>query len=342
MGVADLGVRNGHAWGYRHRVRLAVRGRAANPKFGLFEAGTHRVVDIPDCLVHHPRINEVAKWLKHQVRAARIPPYNETHHAGLLRYVQLALEPHSLRVQIVLVANSAEETPLLGLSALLQKEAPATVHSLVFNGHTARSNAVLGPTWKLLWGEPYLVDHSAGVQVFYPPGAFSQSNPRLFQRLTEEAHTWIEDGAEVVELYCGVGAIGLGLFPRVNSLVFNEISARGLDGLERGLRELRHHGGERDVRVTVCAGEALSGLPYIGRETTVVVDPPRKGLEAPVLSGLCERQPRRIIYVSCGFEAFKRDAKALVDSGYNLARARAFALFPFTEHVETLADFTRA
>lgn len=341
MGVEDIAVRSGVALGYRHRVRLAVRGRAANPKFGLFEEGTHRVVDIPECVVHHPRINEVAKWLKRHVRAARIAPYSETHHAGLLRYVQLALEPKSQLVQVVLVANCADEIPLLELANTLRNDAPALVHSLVFNGHTARSNAVMGPYWKLLWGEPYLVDHSAGVRVFYPPGAFSQANPGLFQCLTEEAHAWVEDGAEVVELYCGVGAIGLGLVPKVNRLVFNEISPRGIAGLERGLEEL--HAGSPDcaLRVTVAPGDALAAVPHIGAGTTVVVDPPRKGLDSTVLMALCERRPRRIVYVSCGFEAFKRDAKALVDSGYTLDRARAFALFPFTEHVETLAELSR-
>ncbi len=52
------------AFGYRHRKRLAVRGRAASPKIGIFQEGSHRVVDIPRCLVHHPLVNEVAAITK--------------------------------------------------------------------------------------------------------------------------------------------------------------------------------------------------------------------------------------------------------------------------------------
>jgi 23S rRNA (uracil-5-)-methyltransferase RumA len=338
MGVADVEVVVGQTYGYRHRVRLAVRGRAANPKLGLFEEGTHQIVDIPECLTHHPRINEVARWLKQHLRRAKVPPYSDAHHAGLLRYGQLALERRSQRVQVVLVGNCQHIDPLSPFFAQLRADAPDGLHSLVFNGHPERSNAVFGPHWHIHSGEPYLVDETGGAAVYYPPGAFSQANPLLFDRLVGEIHDWVGTGAHLVELYCGVGAIGLGLAARAQHVVFNEISPRSLDGLGRGLRELaRLHSSLPPI--DVIPGDAAAALALVGSATTVIVDPPRKGLEPTVLAGLCERRPRRLVYVSCGFSAFKRDAGTLVRAGYKLGRIRAFALFPFTEHVETLADF---
>jgi tRNA/tmRNA/rRNA uracil-C5-methylase (TrmA/RlmC/RlmD family) len=70
----------GASFGYRHRARLAVRGRAASPKIGIFQEGSHRVVDIPRCLVHHPLVNEVAAsprrphggWASSRMPTARI------------------------------------------------------------------------------------------------------------------------------------------------------------------------------------------------------------------------------------------------------------------------------
>jgi 23S rRNA (uracil1939-C5)-methyltransferase len=338
LGVSDVAVVAGEALGYRHRVRLAVRGRASNPKFGLFELGTHQVVDIPQCVVHHPRLNEIARWLKQHVRQTRTPPYSDVHHAGLLRYVQLAVERKSERVQVVLVGNCEDETPLLPLFEALREAAPPSLHSLVFNGHPERSNVIFGKYWKLVRGEPYLVDESAGATVFYPPGAFSQANPRLFDRLAGEIHAWVEAGADVVEMYGGVGAIGLGLVSRAKQMVFNEISPPGLTGLKLGLDALRS---EREglPDVTIAQGDAKEALPHVTARSTVIVDPPRKGLDSAVLDGLGERRPRQIIYVSCGFPALQRDADELVRFGYRLRRARAFALFPFTEHVETLAEF---
>ncbi len=341
MGVGDLRIVSGETFGYRHRVRLAVRGRAANPKMGLFEEGTHRVVDIPECAVHHPRINEVAKWLKVHLRHAKVAPYNEQHHAGLLRYVQLALERRTGRVQVVLVGNCERIDPLLSSFDELRAAAPPTVHSLVFNGQPRRSNAVFGPHWAVHSGDPWVVDQTGGADVFYPPGAFSQANPELFERLASEIHTWVGEGDRLVELYCGVGSIGLGSVPRVNHVVFNEISPPSLDGLRRGIDRLREVHSSLPP-VDVVPGDASAALPHVDATSVVIVDPPRKGLEPAVTSGLCERAPRRLVYVSCGFPAFQRDAEAFVRAGYELRCVRAYALFPFTDHVETLALFDRA
>jgi 23S rRNA (uracil-5-)-methyltransferase RumA len=338
MGVTDVEVITGQTYGYRHRVRLAVRGRAVNPKMGLFEEGTHQIVDIPECSTHHPRINEVAKWLKGHLRRAKVPPYSDVHHAGLLRYVQLALERQSGRVQVVLVGNCQHIDPLSSLFEALQKDAHPSLHSLVFNGHPERNNAVFGRHWTVYSGDPYLVDETMGASVYYPPGAFSQANPTLFERLVGEIQEWIGQGAALVELYCGVGAIGLGLAARAQHVVFNEISPQSLDGLARGLEELaKVHPSLPPIEVV--RGDAAAALSFVGSASTLIVDPPRKGLDPAVLSGLLERTPRRLVYVSCGFPAFRRDAEALVQAGYRLGRVRAFALFPFTEHVETLADF---
>lgn len=111
----------------------------------------------------------------------------------------------------------------------------------------------------------------------------------------------------------------------------------------------------------------------------LIVDPPRKGLEDEVLEALCEKSRsqesggkrggrrrgrgdddyydededdmemyyasvasvRKLIYVSCGFEALKRDAKALVEAGWQVSHAEGFVLFPGSDHLETLAVFER-
>jgi tRNA/tmRNA/rRNA uracil-C5-methylase (TrmA/RlmC/RlmD family) len=63
-GLPPPAVIEGEAFGYRHRARQKVRGRARSPKIGSFAAGTHDVVDIPRCRVHHPLINEVANAVR--------------------------------------------------------------------------------------------------------------------------------------------------------------------------------------------------------------------------------------------------------------------------------------
>ena len=72
---------------------------------------------------------------------------------------------------------------------------------------------------------------------------------------------------------------------------------------------------------------------------TIVVDPPRKGLERKFLDAICNaKQLKRLIYVSCGWESFKRDC-ALLCRSWRLSQAELFLFFPGTEHLEVLAIF---
>jgi hypothetical protein len=80
-----------HNW--RCRARLAVRGTPGKVTLGLFKEGSHEVVDIPDCKVHHPRITQAVRLLQQLISACRIEPYTESRSAGQLRYVQLTALP---------------------------------------------------------------------------------------------------------------------------------------------------------------------------------------------------------------------------------------------------------
>src|SRR5690606_2932649 len=120
-------------------------------------------------------------------------------------------------------------------------------------------------------GQPHLIDEVGGARAFYPPGAFSQANPVLFERLVGEIHEWVGADARLVEMYCGVGAIGLGLVPRARDVVFNEISKASLDGRALGLGELeRVHPALPPVEVV--AGDAAAALERVNADSTVIVD----------------------------------------------------------------------
>lgn len=100
---------------------------------------------------------------------------------------------------------------------------------------------------------------------------------------------------------------------------------------------------------------ALAGLDpssHLFGADIVIVDPPRKGLEASVLQALCTQSeqeqdgtglaaPHTLVYLSCGFPALKRDCDTLLAGGWRLASAKAFIFFPGTDAIETLAIFTR-
>jgi 23S rRNA (uracil1939-C5)-methyltransferase len=323
--------------GFRHRARLAVRGRANSPKIGIFQAGTHRIADIPNCRTHHPLVNRIAAALKQAIRETGVSPYADRPHRGDLRYVQVTVERSSGRAQVILVGNSDEPEPLTAVAEALTATIGDALHSLWWNGQPERSNAILGPHWQRLCGEEAIEERIGGVSVFFPPGAFGQSHLDLADALVERVASWIPDGARVAEFYAGCGSIGLGLLPRCVAVTFNERSEHGLRGLELGLA--RRPSEERG-RARIAAGPAGERVDALAGADAVVVDPPRKGLDPALLESLVGTPPSLLAYVSCDVDSFVRDAERLLEEGGNqLRELTAFALFPYTEHTEITARF---
>ncbi len=329
----------GASFGYRHRARLMVRGRARSPKLGIFEAGTHDVVDIPRCRVHHPLINTVAAALREAIRATDTRPYAERSHSGILRAVQIVVERASQTAQVVLVGNATTPDSLVDLAAALGDGLGARLHSLWWNGNPERTNTILGSSWQHLRGPDAVRELVCGAQIYFPPGAFGQSHLELAEALVARVHEWVPDGARVAEYYAGCGPIGLGLLHRMARVVFIESAPDAVRGLAMGIAARPDSEQQRAAVIAGGAGEALDARD--GAQV-VIVDPPRRGLDTALAQRLAADPPPVLIYVSCDPLSFQRDATQLVAGGHiRLVALEAWSLFPHTEHVETLARFHR-
>jgi 23S rRNA (uracil1939-C5)-methyltransferase len=330
----------------RYRARLMVRGRARSPKVGIFEAGSHRIVDIPSCGIHHPLINEVARILKSTLHTTGVRPYVDESHQGLVRAIQVVVDPlvdrtdrTVERAQVVVVTNDTTPDSARPLLDALCNELARRLHSLHWNGQPDRSNAIIGPYWQTVFGPEALEQEASGVRVFYPPGAFGQSNSAMATRLIQQLYEWIPAGARIAEFYAGVGAIGLGLVERASLTRMNELGAHSLAGLRAGVDALAP---QLRAKVEVYPGDATACVAMLDGCDTAIVDPPRRGLDAAVCDALARWSGERIVYVSCGIDSYLTDCEQLRATGrWRLAEQIAYGFFPFTEHVETLARFER-
>ena len=340
-GLPDVTVMSGATHGFRHRARLAIRGRVGSPKIGLFELDTHRVVHIPNCSVHHPLINRVAAVVRRALVDAKVTSYSEAAHLGLARYLQVVVERSSQTAQVVLVGNCARAEPLAACLNLIRDQLGTDLHSLWFNSNSERSNAILGPSFENWFGPPAVVERFAGgAPVYYPPGAFGQSNLDVFERIVEHLRGEIPLGARVAEFYAGVGTIGFSVLSRVSEIRMNEVSPHSLQGLELGLAQLSP---EDRAKVAVIPGAAGAARLVAADAPMVIADPPRKGLDPELTQHLREQPPERFVYVSCGLESFLNDMAQLLSRGkLRLGALTAYNLMPFTDHVETVARFERA
>jgi 23S rRNA (uracil1939-C5)-methyltransferase len=338
--LPPIAVISGQTAGFRLRARLAIRGRLGSPKLGLFELGTHRVVHIPHCSVQHPLINQVAETVRRALVDARVTAYSDKAHLGLARYLQVVVERSSQTAQVVLVANSATPEPLAACLELIRERLGSALHSLWFNANCERSNAILGPDFHRWCGPESVVERFGGAAVHYPPGAFGQNNLDIAQRIIAHLREQIPQGARVVEYYAGVGAIGLSVLGRSSEIHLNEVSPHALQGLRLGIEALD---AASRAKIAVIPGPAGAARVAAGDAQVVIADPPRKGLDPELAEHLRDAPPARLLYVSCGLKSLIEDSAKLTASGsLRLAGLTAFNLFPFSEHVETLARFEPA
>lgn len=342
LGLASPRVEVGPATAYRVRSRLSVRAQGGGVRIGIFRAGTHDVVDVPRCLVHHPLINRVAVELQRAMARTGTSAYRETQHRGLVRALQVVVETRSQTAQVVLVLNSDAFEAGTEVAEALSRGLDDALHGLFINLNPQRTNTIMGPHTLRVLGREAVVEHLGGADVHFPPLAFGQANLSLFRRAVEDLHARVPADARVLEYYAGVGAIGLGLVERSRAYGFNEVGRGSLAGLGSALDGLTD---DSRAKVFVLEGRAGEHAAACQQSDVVVVDPPRKGLDpelSAALSGTVPSGPRRILYLSCGFDALQSDVEAITGAGhYRVTEVKAYALFPYTDHVETLVVLDR-
>jgi len=338
-GLPEVALVSGQNTAFRLRARLAIRGRLGAPKLGLFELGTHRVVHVPNCQVHHPLINKVAAVVRRALVDAGVSSYSDKAHLGLARYLQVVVERSSQTAQVVIVGNSLTPEPFAACLDLIRERLGSELHSLWYNAQAERSNAIMGAIFHQCCGPPGVVENFGGAAVHYPPGAFGQSNLDVAQLIIGHVRAGIPPGARVAEFYAGVGAIGLSLLPDVSEIKMNEMSPQSLLGLELGMRGLDPSARRK---ITVVPGVAGDAREIVAGAQVVIADPPRKGMDPELTAYLAAQPPERFLYVSCGLDSFVGDAARLTAGGaLRLSALTAFNLMPYTGHVELVARFDR-
>lgn len=183
-----------------------------------------------------------------------------------------------------------------------------------------------------------LKEITCGLDFEVPADGFYQVNPEVGEALAQAVVSEYETGRavapEVLDLYCGVGVFGLACRPPK------------LLGIESGRQAVafatRNAAAQKAAQATFRAeqvGRCLKRLP-MGPQTTVIVDPPRGGLEPGVAQGLAASAAPRILYVSCDPATLVRDLREITRS-YDVVSVRWFNLFPRTARFETLVTLAR-
>ncbi|MEM7792690.1 MAG: SAM-dependent methyltransferase, partial [Verrucomicrobiota bacterium] len=97
--------------------------------------------------------------------------------------------------------------------------------------------------------------------------------------------------------------------------------------------------GAKNVSFIIGKAEAIfGGLKFAREQTSVIIDPPRKGCDQSFREQLIAYRPSRIVYVSCDPATQARDLKEFIAGGYRVLRIQPFDLFPHTRHIENVVS----
>ena len=326
-------------YGYRNKAQYPVSSHKGRAYAGFFKAGTHSVVENDRCRILPPEMDQVKDIVIAHMNKHRIPAYDEVAHTGLVRHIYVRRGAVSKQVLVCLAVNGRKLPQAPALIDALKKVPGFT--TLVLSVNTKKGNTILGDEHITLYGPGTIEDTLCGLTFRLSPRSFYQVNHHQAQRLYEAAiaQAEITKSDTVLDLYCGVGTITLAMAGAAGRVIGVEVIPQAV---EDARENARRNGIENAEFFCGDAGQAALELEAQGiKADVVVVDPPRKGLNADTIEALSRFTPRRIVYVSCDPATLARDVALLKDRGYTLKNAMAADLFPRCAHVESVVCLTR-
>lgn len=209
---------------WRTQAKLAVAPKTSTwskdgCEFGLFRRGTHTVLEIPECAVHHPSINRAVHALVDATAKLGIPAFQETTREYGLRYVQFQVERVTGKLCLTLVWNAEtlkQTQPALSrLIKELNLKEPDLWHSIWCHCNDSSGNNIFSRNprrWHRISGPEFIREPIPATDqgwLYFSPLTFRQGNLDGFDIIAGDVARAVPGGSKVCELYAGVGLLGL-------------------------------------------------------------------------------------------------------------------------------------
>lgn len=326
---------------YRNKVH-AVFGRTRKGEIvsGTYEAGTHKIVNIDECMIEDEISQSIIRTIRGLLRSFKIRTYDEDTSYGLLRHVLVRRGFTTGQVMVVLVLSSPILPSKNNFVKALRKEYPE-ITTVVLNVNDKKTSMVLGERDIVLYGKGYIEDILCGCTFRISPQSFYQVNPVQTERLYQTAMDYAElTGKErVIDAYCGIGTIGMVAAKKAREVIGVELN-------RNAVKDARTNAKLNQIKnITFYEGDAgrfMVSMAEEGEKADVVfMDPPRSGSDEAFLSSVIRLSPKRIVYVSCGPDTLARDLKYLARNGYQVRKMQPVDMFGFTEHCEMVVQLVK-
>ena len=327
-----LGMENPYE--YRNKTQVPFKEKKGKIKYGFYKEDSHEIIPFEHCLIQTTLADEILLECKKLMEKYKIAPYDEDRRKGIIRHVLVRVGVHTNEAMIVLVTNEVDfHNRKLFVKELLKKF--PSVKTIIQNINARDTNVILGEKEFILFGKGYIEDTILGVKFRISAKSFYQVNPLqtevLYSKAIELAS--LDKSQIVLDAYCGIGTIGLIASKYVKQVI-------GVEIVKQAIVDAKNNAKLNNISNAsfICedASKFIVDLAKNDEKMDVVfLDPPRKGVDTPLIESLLKLEPSKIVYVSCNPSTLARDL-SLFTYKYDVKEVQPVDMFPHTYHVETV------
>lgn len=327
---------------YRHKVQYRVS-ETKNSKrllIGYFKEKSHDITNIKFCPIQPSIADEIANFFRENWS---LGGYVEKSHKGLLRGFNLRISSDLSSILLVLILNlevdkfKTAEFQINDFAAKIVEKFPE-IKGVCANFNPFKTNKIEGEKFKLIQGEDFIYEtlkdeNDKEFKYQISASSFFQVNPKCAQKIFGEVKNYLNSATTLFDAYGGVGAIGIFASDKVKKIVLAEEN-------ETAIKDAKANFKLNNVQnYEIFSGDVKETLKKFAKDkkkfSAVVIDPPRKGSAPDVLADISNLTDK-IIYVSCNPQTLTRDLKVLLELGFLPKKVRAFDMFPYSYHIETV------
>ena len=330
-------------WRYRNKAQFPVGEGAV----GFYRAKSHQVVNCNECLIQSEPAEKLAQALREYMKTDHISAYDENTGKGLIRHLIVKTAFGTGEVMAILVINGKGlpngEKLVYMMDDAINELGPNpdtgvqfSLESVILNVNKKKTSEVMGDECVTLAGKPTILEQAGRLSFEISPKSFYQVNPVQMVKLYDKAleYAGLTGEETVLDLYCGVGTIGLYCASKAKKVI-------GIESLKSAVLDANRNAVINGiVNAEFICGRAEEELPKLLEEgvkaDVVILDPPRSGCDPVLLEAVAEANPARIVYVSCDPATLARDIKILAEKGYEFKEAQPVDMFAMTGHVEAV------
>jgi len=295
-----------------------------------------KILDIRACYLQSLTTNKILNFTRDFFKPKGTSIYTTKTHSGYLRFLTVRKSIYNKGLMVNLITYDENAELVNEYAALLRQEIPEAT-TLVNSITQSKAQVALANNFNVIYGDGFIEEKIGGYRFKITPNTFFQTNSKQCEKLFETAATIADLGKEenVLDLYCGCGAISLYVSAMVKSVHGVELSNESIDMASENA-ELNG--------VNNCTFEAMDVKDYLEKLTAspggekfdvIILDPPRSGIHPKAAEYLLQYEAKKLIYVSCNPATQARDV-ALLKEKYNIISIQPVDMFPHTFHIENV------